>query len=128
MSTAADTTTVAPGSAARDHGIPFGEAVRVCARVAALSFGRPAGQIAVMHRILMEEKRWIGENRFLYALNYCMLLPGLEAQQTWPSRWPEPAIATLRLAAGALPYGWMFWFTRKKLVGSYFRFTAVSRA
>ena len=47
----------------------------------ALSFGGPAGQIAVMHRILVEEKRWIGEARFLHALNYCMLLPGPEAQQ-----------------------------------------------
>ncbi|TPK90884.1 chromate efflux transporter [Mesorhizobium sp. B2-4-12] len=63
------------------HGIPFSEAVRVWARVAALSFGGPAGQIAVMHRILVEEKRWIGETRFLHALNYCMLLPGPEAQQ-----------------------------------------------
>src|ERR671910_137372 len=63
------------------HGIPFGEAVRVWAKIAALSFGGPAGQIAVMHRILVEEKRWIGENRFLHALNYCMLLPGPEAQQ-----------------------------------------------
>ncbi|WP_456237113.1 chromate efflux transporter [Arenibaculum pallidiluteum] len=51
------------------------------ARVAALSFGGPAGQIAVMHRIVVEEKRWIGEERFLHALNYCMLLPGPEAQQ-----------------------------------------------
>ena len=59
----------------------FAEAVRVWARVAALSFGGPAGQIAVMHRILVEEKRWIGERRFLHALNYCMLLPGPEAQQ-----------------------------------------------
>ena len=56
--------------------VPFSEAVRVWARVAALSFGGPAGQIAVMHRILVEEKRWIGEARFLHALNYCMLLPG----------------------------------------------------
>ncbi|HEX6117953.1 MAG TPA: chromate efflux transporter [Dongiaceae bacterium] len=63
------------------HGIGFYDAVRVWARVAALSFGGPAGQIAVMHRILVEEKRWIGENRFLHALNYCMLLPGPEAQQ-----------------------------------------------
>lgn len=51
------------------------------ARVAALSFGGPAGQIAVMHRILVEEKRWIGEARFLHALNYCMLLPGPEAHE-----------------------------------------------
>ena len=46
-----------------------------------LSFGGPAGQIALMHRILVEEKRWIGEARFLHALNYCMLLPGPEAHQ-----------------------------------------------
>jgi chromate transporter len=57
------------------------EAWPVWARVAALSFGGPAGQIAVMHRILVDEKRWISENRFLHALNYCMLLPGPEAQQ-----------------------------------------------
>jgi len=63
------------------HGISFREAVKVWLRVAALSFGGPAGQIAVMHRILVEEKRWIGETRFLHALNYCMLLPGPEAQQ-----------------------------------------------
>jgi chromate transporter len=65
----------------KDHGVPFGEAMRVWARVAALSFGGPAGQIAVMHRIIVEEKKWIGENRFLQALNYCTLLPGPEAQQ-----------------------------------------------
>src|ERR1700726_4511976 len=56
-------------------------AFRVWLKVAALSFGGPAGQIAVMHRILVEEKRWISESRFLHALNYCMLLPGPEAQQ-----------------------------------------------
>ncbi|MFW3617015.1 chromate efflux transporter [Billgrantia antri] len=63
------------------HDVPFREAVHVWLRIALLSFGGPAGQIAVMHRILVEEKRWIGENRFLHALNYCMLLPGPEAQQ-----------------------------------------------
>ena len=63
------------------HGVSLGEAFRVWARVAMLSFGGPAGQIAVMHRILVEEKRWVSENRFLHALNYCMLLPGPEAQQ-----------------------------------------------
>jgi chromate transporter len=63
------------------HGVTFREALWVWLRVAALSFGGPAGQIAVMHRILVEEKRWISENRFLHALNYCMLLPGPEAQQ-----------------------------------------------
>src|SRR6266571_1465886 len=63
------------------HGVSLREAFHVWLRVALLSFGGPAGQIAVMHRILVEEKRWISESRFLHALNYCMLLPGPEAQQ-----------------------------------------------
>ncbi|MDP3342324.1 chromate efflux transporter [Frigidibacter sp.] len=67
-------------SAGKDYPT-LGEAARVWARIAALSFGGPAGQIAVMHRILVEEKRWIGDGRFLHALNFCMLLPGPEAQQ-----------------------------------------------
>jgi chromate transporter len=71
----------APTASAPDHGVSFRDAVRVWVRVALLSFGGPAGQIAVMHRILVEEKRWIGETRFLHALNYCMLLPGPEAHQ-----------------------------------------------
>ncbi|WP_425256227.1 chromate efflux transporter [Microbaculum marinisediminis] len=61
--------------------VPLREAVRVWARIAAMSFGGPAGQIALMHRVLVEEKRWIGDTRFLHALNFCMLLPGPEAQQ-----------------------------------------------
>ncbi len=61
--------------------VPFREALRVWIRVAATSFGGPAGQIAVMHRIVVEEKRWVSEARFLHALNFCMLLPGPEAQQ-----------------------------------------------
>ena len=60
---------------------PIKDAIRTWARIAALSFGGPAGQIAVMHRILVEERRWIDEDRFLHALNFCMLLPGPEAQQ-----------------------------------------------
>ena len=75
-----DTRTVQAGTDA-GHGISFAEAFRVWLRVACLSFGGPAGQIAVMHRILVEEKNWISEGRFLHALNYCMLLPGPEAQQ-----------------------------------------------
>jgi chromate transporter len=63
------------------HSVSFHEAFKVWCKVALLSFGGPAGQIAVMHRILVEEKRWVSENRFLHALNYCMLLPGPEAQQ-----------------------------------------------
>lgn len=69
-----------PAAPAR-RAISMGEAFWVWLRIAALSFGGPAGQIATMHRILVEEKRWIGEHRFLHALNYCMLLPGPEAQQ-----------------------------------------------
>src|SRR5215471_4727142 len=64
-----------------EHGVSLREALEVWLRVASLSFGGPAGQIAVMHRILVEEKRWLSEARFLHALNYCMLLPGPEAQQ-----------------------------------------------
>ena len=57
------------------------EATRVWMKIGLLSFGGPAGQIALMHKELVEERRWIGEERFLHALNYCMLLPGPEAQQ-----------------------------------------------
>ncbi|TPM99106.1 chromate transporter [Mesorhizobium sp. B2-1-3A] len=59
----------------------FAEALKVWAKIGLLSFGGPAGQIALMHKELVEERRWIGEQRFLHALNYCMLLPGPEAQQ-----------------------------------------------
>lgn len=64
-----------------EHAVAFRQAFRVWLRIALLSFGGPAGQISVMHRILVEEKRWISEARFLHALNYCMVLPGPEAQQ-----------------------------------------------
>lgn len=57
------------------------DAFWVWLKIGLLSFGGPAGQIALMHRMLVEERRWIGERRFLHALNYCMLLPGPEAQQ-----------------------------------------------
>lgn len=61
--------------------IPYRDALRVWLRVAALSFGGPTAQIAVMHKLIVEEKQWVDEARFLHALNYCMLLPGPEAQQ-----------------------------------------------
>jgi chromate transporter len=61
--------------------VGFSEALHTWIRIGLLSFGGPAGQISVMHRILVEEKRWISEDRFLHALSYCMLLPGPEAQQ-----------------------------------------------
>ncbi len=59
----------------------FGEAVRVWARIGFINFGGPAGQIALMHRLLVEERRWLSEDAYLRALNVCMLLPGPEAQQ-----------------------------------------------
>jgi chromate transporter len=58
-----------------------GEAFRYWLRLGCVSFGGPAGQIALMHRELVDEKRWISEKRFLHALNFCMVLPGPEAQQ-----------------------------------------------
>jgi chromate transporter len=63
----------------------FGEAVRAYARIGWLSFGGPAGQIALMHREFVDERRWVDESTFLHALNFCHLLPGPEAQQlaTW---------------------------------------------
>jgi chromate transporter len=61
--------------------VPFGEALKFWFKLGLISFGGPAGQIAIMHRELVEQKRWISEKRFLHALNYCMLLPGPEAQQ-----------------------------------------------
>lgn len=59
----------------------LGEMTAVFARIGLISFGGPAGQIALMHRVLVDEKRWLDEARFLHALNYCMLLPGPEAMQ-----------------------------------------------
>jgi len=61
--------------------VPFGEALRYWLKLGFISFGGPAGQIALMHQDLVERRRWISERRFLHALNYCMVLPGPEAQQ-----------------------------------------------
>jgi len=63
------------------HGVGLGQATRIWAYIGLNSFGGPAGQIAVMHREIVERRRWISERRFLHALNYCMILPGPEAQQ-----------------------------------------------
>src|SRR3712207_7766428 len=61
--------------------VTFGEALRFWVKLGWISFGGPAGQIAIMHRELVERRRWLSEERFLHALNYCMMLPGPEAQQ-----------------------------------------------
>src|SRR5213082_3546469 len=64
-----------------DNPVSLAEATRVWVRIGWLSFGGPAGQIALMHRELVEQRKWISQERFLHALSYCMLLPGPEAQQ-----------------------------------------------
>ena len=61
--------------------VSFREALRFWLQLGFISFGGPAGQIAIMHRELVEKRRWISEKRFLHALNFCMVLPGPEAQQ-----------------------------------------------
>ena len=61
--------------------VSFAEAFRVWLKIGLLGFGGPAGQIALMHRIIVDEKKWVDEARFLHALNFCMLLPGPEAQK-----------------------------------------------
>jgi chromate transporter len=96
----------AAGQPSRTHGravVPFRTAVWAWFLISLQTFGGPAGQIAVMQRTLVDEKRWIGQRRFLHALNYCMLLPGPEAQQ----------LATyvgwlLHGTAGGLVAGWLF--------------------
>jgi len=72
-----------PQQVANEAHVPvsFGEALKFWLKLGFISFGGPAGQIAIMHRELVEQKRWISERRFLHALNYCMVLPGPEAQQ-----------------------------------------------
>ena len=76
MTTPADPARSGPASPVR-----FTDALRFWLKLGFISFGGPAGQIAVMHRELVDERRWISERRFLHALNYCMVLPGPEAQQ-----------------------------------------------
>ena len=71
----------AAGAAAAPAAVSFAEALRFWLKLGFISFGGPAGQIAIMHTELVERRRWISEQRFLHALNYCMLLPGPEAQQ-----------------------------------------------
>src|ERR671938_523585 len=85
-------------SDARDA-VPFRMALRAWFAISLQTFGGPAGQIAVMQRTLVEEKRWVGQGRFLHALNYCMLLPGPEAQQLaiyigWLLARMRPSLAT----------------------------------
>ncbi len=70
-----------PAGTPSHNAVSFGEALRVWFKIGCIGFGGPAGQIALMHRILVDEKRWVEEQRYLHALNFCMLLPGPEAQK-----------------------------------------------
>lgn len=92
MTKTGDTAAAAAGNADSPQ-VGFGEATLVWLRLGLLSFGGPAAQIALMHRMLVEERNWLSENRFLHALNFCMLLPGPEAMQ-------------LATYAGWLMHGW----------------------
>ncbi|MBX7223479.1 MAG: chromate efflux transporter [Blastocatellia bacterium] len=79
MTTPSETLKTEPSAPCRT--VTFSEALRFWVKLGFISFGGPAGQIAIMHRELVERRRWLSEERFLHALNYCMLLPGPEAQQ-----------------------------------------------
>jgi chromate transporter len=96
--------------------VPFREALRFWVKLGFISFGGPAGQIAIMHRELVERRRWISEARFLHALNYCMLLPGPEAQQLavyigWllHRTWGGIVAGALFVLPGALVLGVLSW-------------------
>ncbi|MBU3740644.1 MAG: chromate transporter, partial [Rhodoferax sp.] len=78
---AADPGAAQPRGVPAPDAVPLGEALRFWFRLGWIGFGGPAGQIALMHRELVLQRRWISQGRFLHALNYCMLLPGPEAQQ-----------------------------------------------
>ena len=75
------TDALTPSNPPNHHPLPRAEAFRFWLKLGFVSFGGPAGQIALMHEELVERRRWISERRFLHALNYCMVLPGPEAQQ-----------------------------------------------
>src|SRR5262245_41968925 len=75
--TTAEATTPAAGAQTPT----FGEFFKVWLKIGCINFGGPAGQIAMMHRVVVDEKKWVEETRFLHALNFCMLLPGPEAQK-----------------------------------------------
>lgn len=77
----ADHTVASPTTGTTLRRVSFAEAFRYWLKLGFINFGGPAGQIAIMHRDLVEHRRWISEDRFFHALNYCMLLPGPEAQQ-----------------------------------------------
>jgi len=92
--------------------VGYDELIRTFGKIGVLSFGGPAGQIALMHRILVEEKGWLDEKQLPPALNFCMLLPGPEAMQ----------LATycgwlLRGVKGGLIAGWLFVLPGAALLG-----------
>lgn len=105
-----------PDETPGDTTVGFALALRVWTKIGLLGFGGPAGQIALMHRELVEERRWISESRFLHALNYCMLLPGPEAQQLavyigWllHRTWGGVVAGILFVLPGAVVLGLLSW-------------------
>ncbi len=117
----------ASATAARDN-VSLAEATRVWAKIGWLGFGGPAGQIALMHRELVEKRRWISDERFLHALSYCMLLPGPEAQQLaiyigWLMHRTRGGViaGTLFVVPGMLVIGVLSW-----LYATYAQLPAVS--
>src|SRR5438874_7640570 len=74
-----------PRVGARGRSVPFGEAVRFWLKLGFINFGGPAGPIAIMHRSLVEDKRWVSDNLFLRALNFCMLLPLFGTRRSRPN-------------------------------------------
>ena len=110
------TSVTGPAKAPLETTVSFALALRVWAKIGLLGFGGPAGQIALMHRELVEERRWISESRFLHALNYCMLLPGPEAQQLsvyigWLMHrtWGGVVAGILFVLPGAVVLGLLSW-------------------
>ena len=87
-----DTKTVGEGRSGQTKPVGFWEAFWFWVKLGFINFGGPAGQIAIMHRELVERKRWVSEGQYLRTLNFCMLLPGPEAQQVatyigWRAAW-----------------------------------------
>jgi chromate transporter len=81
LTKAEDTAEAAAKPEALSESVPFWEAFRFWLKLGFVNFGGPAGQIAIMHRELVERRRWLSEEAFLRSLNFCMVLPGPEAQQ-----------------------------------------------
>ncbi len=116
-----------------DNKPSFSELVRVSARIGCLSFGGPAGQIALMHQELVEERGWINEAEYLHALNFCHLLPGPEAQQLatwigWRLHGVKGGLAAITAAIVGVIANLSLWFTVHVLFAATATFTIAGRS